>query len=141
MKLRNLKYKLDSILFTVLGYLSAGVRIVFADTNPEKIGDKSSMDPWAALNSVNTVGTDKTKEVKNLTVSLYRIFQRIGIYGCIITTVIFLAMMALRWNDPRAHSENKSKIIGKFVVTFFICATSFILGLILQIVKSAAGYD
>ena len=97
-------------------------------------------DPWEALSNESYTMSNIDSGVKDITVSLYRILQRIGLYGCIITALIFLGMMVLRWNDPRAHSENKDKVISKFVVTFAICAASGILGVLIQVVKYAADY-
>lgn len=97
-------------------------------------------NPWDALNSGGSISS-LNSDVKNISISLYKVFQRIGLYGCIITTVGFLAYMALRWGDPRIQSETKSKIVYKFAVAFAICGASFFLGLVLQIIKSTAGYD
>jgi len=98
------------------------------------------MNPWLALSTDEYTMSNINSGVKDTSVSLYKILQKIGIYGCIITSLIFLGMMAFNWNDPRAHSENKSKVINKFVVCFAICATSGILGVLIQVVKYAADY-
>ncbi len=98
----------------------------------------ASGNPWEALEGEDLRTTDTN--VVMFSESVYRIFQRIGIYGCIITTIIFLITLALRWGDPRVKSEAKSKIIWKFAICFLICATTFILSLVLEIIKDTLGY-
>ena len=129
--MRSLKKKLgflttQTIFITLLAPLN-----VFADP----VGN-----PWDAVNNGGNMAS-MNSGIKDVSISLFRIFQRIGIYGCIITTIGFLAYMALRWGDPRIQSETKSKIVQKFAIAFLISGASFILGLILQIVKGSAGYN
>ncbi len=93
------------------------------------------MDPWSALGENADVGNTIAG-----TGAMYAVLQRIGIYGCIITAVIFLMMLAFRWGDPRLQSEFKEKFMWKFIVVFMICAFAGILGLVMNVAKKMGGY-
>lgn len=95
------------------------------------VGGGESMDPWAALSKHANLGTKI-----EYTVAIYKILMRIGIYGALITTVIYFAGLALLLGDPSKMSEYKSKIRGKFIVVFLICASSFLISIILKIAQS-----
>lgn len=87
-------------------------------------------DPWTYLGQNQDLGGKI-----DLTVALYKLLMRVGIYGAMITAVIFLAGLALRFDDPRKTAEYKEKVIGKFIVVFLICACAFIASLILRIAQ------
>ncbi len=122
-------FKIISSLCVVGGYIYYNSVNVFADITVEK-------SPWVTLS-----GEDKTNaNLESTSIDIYNLLRRIGIYGCLITILIFAITMLLMWNDPQKKAEAKSKIIIKFAVLFVICACAYILGLILDIVKYVGGY-
>lgn len=96
----------------------------------------AALDPWEALGK--NAGIYGNGRVEG-TVAIYQLLQRVGLYGCIITVVIFLGTLAFRWGDPRIQSETKEKIIWKFVIAFMICALTFFMSILLDVAQSLSG--
>ena len=94
------------------------------------------LDPWAALGKNTDLGYQRIDG----TAQIYKLLQRIGLYGCIVTAIIFLATLAFRWGDARVQSETKDKLIWKFIVAFMICALTFFMSVVLKVAQNVGGY-